>query len=349
MSRIFRTLRRSGFTLIELLVVIAIIAVLVALLLPAVQQAREAARRSQCKNNLKQIGLAMHNYHEQYNCFPISVGWNQITEDMQGAFSDKVMMMPLLDQATAYNQINIRDYPYDSLGWFGNANKAALSARLPVFNCPSQPYTIAGGQSNFTYAISTGIQGVYNGAGFGYNNQKTGLASYQGKGWGGWVSCDDVVNFKNIVDGSSNTVAYAEFVIDGSGTPGKYQVKTWAGDSWTQTPAQMRTACLANYSAANPTANGSGRQPERGASWAWSFVGVGASYNHTMAPNDNSCHGDGGADWLGGGLMAANSMHSGGVQVLMSDGAVRFISTNVNYNTWVALGTRSQSDSPGQY
>lgn len=349
MSIVVKVLRRSGFTLIELLVVIAIIAVLVALLLPAVQQAREAARRSQCKNNLKQIGLAMHNYHEQFNQFPISVGWNQITEDRQGAFSDKVMMLPQLDQAARFNATNMRDYPYDSQGWFGGANQAAQSSRLPVFNCPSNPYAISGGQANFTYAINTGIQGVYNGQGFGYNNQHNGLSSYQGAGWSGWVSCDDRVNFANISDGTSNTVAYAEFVIDGGGTPPKYQVKTWAGDSWTQTPAQMRAACKANYVPATNTNNNSGRNPERGASWAWSFVGVGATYNHTMAPNDVSCHGDGGSDWLGGGLFAAQSIHSGGVNVLMTDGAVRFVSESVNYDTWLAIGSRGQNDKPGDF
>src|SRR5580704_2267113 len=108
MSIVNRVLRRSGFTLIELLVVIAIIAVLVALLLPAVQQAREAARRTQCKNNLKQIGLAMHNYHEIYNCFPISIGWNQFNNannGSQNAWSDKVFMLPFLDRASQYNQM----------------------------------------------------------------------------------------------------------------------------------------------------------------------------------------------------------------------------------------------------
>src|SRR5436305_1274395 len=110
-----------AFTLIELLVVIAIIAVLIALLLPAVQQAREAARRTQCKNNLKQIGLAFHNYHDTFNCFPISIGWNPYTNERQGAFSDKVYMLPYLDRAAEYNQINWNDFPGDTDGWLPTA------------------------------------------------------------------------------------------------------------------------------------------------------------------------------------------------------------------------------------
>ncbi|MFM7868823.1 MAG: type II secretion system protein, partial [Planctomycetaceae bacterium] len=97
--------RVRGFTLIELLVVIAIIAILVALLLPAVQQAREAARRTSCKNNLKQIGIAMHNYHDVHNQFPPSVGWNPgpaYRDDIRGAFSDKVYMLPMLERANEY-------------------------------------------------------------------------------------------------------------------------------------------------------------------------------------------------------------------------------------------------------
>lgn len=333
--------RRSAFTLIELLVVIAIIAVLVALLLPAVQQAREAARRSQCKNNLKQIGLAMHNYHDVYNMFPIMVGWSPITEDQKTAFSDKVMFLPMIDQAPNYNLTNWNNFPYDSLGWFGNSN-IQQSVRLPVFNCPSQPYTISGGQANFTYAINCGVIGVYNGQTTTSNTQRTGLSSNQGKGWSGWVACDDTVSMGKITDGSSNTCMYAEFVIDGGGTPAKWQVHTWAGDSWTNSPAQIRAACLAQSGL-------SGRQPERGASWAWAFVGVGSTYTHTMAPNDQSCHGDAGCDWCNYGLMAAGSMHTGGAQVCMADGSVRFVNQSLNYATWLALGTRASGDVVGAF
>jgi prepilin-type N-terminal cleavage/methylation domain-containing protein len=341
MPTIVRILRRSGFTLIELLVVIAIIAVLVALLLPAVQQAREAARRSQCKNNLKQIGIAMHNYHEQYNQLPPSMGWSTYTCNEQGTFSDKVMMMPMLDQQSAYNQINFKNFPYESMGWYGNSNVGTLSARLPVFNCPSQPYKIAGGQANFTYAINSGISGVYNGKTLGVPGYRNGASSYMGILPGACsvtsADYDRPTTMASFTDGTSNSAMYSEFVIDGQGNAPKYQVKTWAGNVWTDSPASIRAQCKAQGS-------NSGRQPERGASWACSFVGEGATYTHTMAPNDNSCHGDGGHDWTGDGVMAAQSFHTGGVHVLLADGAVRFVNDSLNYNTWLAIGSRDGSE-----
>lgn len=355
MAAIRRLMRRSGFTLIELLVVIAIIAILIALLLPAVQQAREAARRTQCRNNLKQIGLAMHNYHDTYQQFPISVGWNQKTNDRQGAYSDKVFMLPYLDHAAEFNQINFNDasgstsgpyggYPYDSLGWFGNSNIATQSKRLPVFNCPSQTYDISGGNANFTYAINLGTLGspvpsTWGDWG-GTQEQGNGISSFVGTGGN-----DARVSIAKVTDGTSNTAAYSEFIIDGTNTPPKFQVHTWAGDAFGNTPAQIRQACNNNYNPASPTANKSGRQPERGASWAWSFVGVGSTYTHTMSPNDIACHGLGwGDDWEGDGLMSASSQHTGGVHVLLADGAVRFVNSNVDYQTWTALGTRGKGD-----
>ncbi|WP_437229216.1 DUF1559 domain-containing protein [Planctomicrobium sp. SH661] len=131
-----RNARRSGFTLIELLVVIAIIAVLIALLLPAVQQAREAARRSQCKNNLKQIGLALHNYHDTMNCFP--PGWIGVTAgvpDFEGGngFSWGTYILPYIDQAPLYAQFN---FNYDMNA---TQNVDHLRRTLTVFQCPSDP------------------------------------------------------------------------------------------------------------------------------------------------------------------------------------------------------------------
>ena len=314
---------RDAFTLIELLVVIAIIAVLIALLLPAVQQAREAARRTQCKNNLKQIGLAMHNYHDVYLQFPISIGWNPAGE-RQGAFSDKVFMLPYLDRAAEYQLTNFNDFPWDSNGWFGNANIKAQSKKLPVFNCPTQPYSTGGGQANFTYAINMGTAGVNGQYGEGSHN---GLASY----CGGGAPSDAPVKMGSMSDGTSYTGAYSEFIIDGADTPQNQQVYSWAAAG--ATDAVTRSNCIAQ------TGLG-GRAGMRGASWAWSFVGVGSVYSHTMAPNDKACHSWQG-DWEGSTLMSASSAHTGGVHLLMADGTVKFVSSNVDHAIWVGAGTRN--------
>jgi len=130
------TLGRSGFTLIELLVVIAIIAVLIALLLPAVQQAREAARRSQCKNNLKQIGLALHNYHDTMNCLPpgwIGVTTGQPSPSGANGFSWGTFILPYVDQAPLFSKMSFGNSMSDA------ANLDLLKYKLPVYQCPSDP------------------------------------------------------------------------------------------------------------------------------------------------------------------------------------------------------------------
>ena len=193
--------RRSAFTLIELLVVIAIIAILIALLLPAVQQAREAARRTQCKNNLKQIGLAMHNYHDVYAQFPINGGWDR-------PYSDKVGMLPFLERGNEFRSINYQQWPFSS--WSGD-NRAAFSGRLPVFNCPSNAQPNANGPAaNFTYAINMGVMNYSNNGvtrTSGWQTNHNGIASCTGLAG----ESDPPVTFANIPDGSSNTAAYAEF------------------------------------------------------------------------------------------------------------------------------------------
>src|SRR5262249_6699496 len=132
--------RKTGFTLIELLVVIAIIAVLVALLLPAVQQAREAARRSQCKNNLKQLGLALHNYHEQYKVFCNSRGGPNDGSGRQGDESGMVQLLPFIDQAPLYQQI---PSTVPNVCW--DTGFAPWRAQIGVFLCPSAPVPIPQG------------------------------------------------------------------------------------------------------------------------------------------------------------------------------------------------------------
>ena len=335
--------RRAAFTLVELLVVIAIIGILVALLLPAVQAAREAARRMQCTNNLKQIVLSMHNYHDTYKTFPISVGWHQ-QQGRRENFSDKVMILPFVEQQPAFDKTNWRAHPWDSQGWHGNDNILTESTRLPVFNCPSNHNTIASGRANFTYAINMGTshsaphningplagEGRHNGVGAYF------IADFNNK----YRSTSDaVVTFGSILDGTSNTAAYSEFVIQTDKNIAndkrlhKAQVYNWAGGSST---AEVRQNCLAQMGF-------SGRRM-RGASWAWSFIGNGGAYSHVMMPNEKSCHSYQG-DWVGSNLMAAGSNHPGGANVGVADGSVRFMTNTVDPLVWWGMGTRDGGES----
>lgn len=344
---------RPAFTLIELLVVIAIIAILIALLLPAVQQAREAARRSQCKNNLKQIGLAMHNYHDVHNMFPISVGWNHRLEGTGpdsriGAFSDKVYLLPYLERANEFNLVNTNQRPWAINGWLGSDNIAALSGTLPVFNCPSNPEPAGNKQSSFTYAINNGvIWGRASSRGLEIGGSKpNGLASYTGGLWD--IENSLTVSFASITDGSSNTAAYSEFLPVLAKHKGKSDRKTtqvhgWVGNNQ-MTPQQLRDACLA---ATNIEVD---RAPLRGASWAWSWIGNGSAYAHTMNPNEKPCLDyEGTGDWFGDTLYGASSQHTGGVQVCLADGSVRFISENIDHNLWMGIGTRNGDEVLGEF
>lgn len=355
-----RRLVRVGFTLIELLVVIAIIAILIALLLPAVQQAREAARRSQCKNNLKQIGIAQHNYHETYGMFPISMGWAFTPDERKGNFSDKVAMLPFLDRSAEFELRNEQLRPYEQTGWHGSDNILAFGGTLPVFNCPTAPVRHADGRHNqgtHSYAVNMGVmryqgsgrQGSHNGIGYYAGN-----LTYDPANW----PSDPPVRFRDITDGTSNTAAYSEFV-NSPGAAGtgnstnplirKYQTYAWGAN--VPTHSELRDSCLANAAAGNlGQMDDTWRQSVKGSAWAWSFVGTGNAYSHNMLPNEPSCHHfDGGHDWGGDTLMSASSAHSGGVQVLMGDGRVEFVSENIDKNVWWGLGTRNGGETIGDF
>jgi prepilin-type N-terminal cleavage/methylation domain-containing protein len=235
---------RRGFTLIELLVVIAIIAILISLLLPAVQQAREAARRTQCRNNLKQIALAMHNYHDVYNQFPPGFLFQnpKMSKNANGAFvrGDRsnrspgwawsTSILPMLDQAPAYNQIL-----FDGRGMWEPPNDAVIKNVFAVMNCPSSPKPThfrigqAGDQiifnnpgmaaTNYTGCAGSFVQAAYYDANPGRRN--------------GILIEDAKINFRDIVDGSSNTILAGESIYFGNGsnrgTGNFYWDPTWYG------------------------------------------------------------------------------------------------------------------------
>lgn len=322
---------RHGFTLIELLVVIAIITILIALLLPAVQQAREAARRSQCKNNLKQIGLAMHNYESTYRTLP---GINSAIT--QSAFSPQSKILPFCDQANLQNLIDF-NVPL-SLGSGGSqyinpVQQAAAQTVVPFFLCPSDPvgtlvYEDDGFWAPVSYMVNAGTGETTSGGVKQYKlqNPNDGLFWYTSS-----------TKLAHITDGLSNTLLTAEASIgDGltSSTPPvgseiKRKMISVGGAS------QVSDSLCLGYSA---YAGKRGRQWIRG-------NGMNSTFNTHYQPNQTvvDCVSN------GMGFVKAGSWHTGGAQVGLCDGSVRFISENINHELWLALSTRSGGEVIGEF
>ena len=301
--------RSRGFTLIELLVVIAIIAVLIALLLPAVQQAREAARRSQCKNNLKQLGLALHNYHDTHRVFPPGMLGRCTTPDLNA--NGLVMLLPYIDQSPLYNLCkfngsfsNVEGSGYES-GLVGtpagdpatNGNLAVVTTKLAVFTCPTDSGKLEITSSAYRPSSSVGTGGAMTNYDFvttssagNYNSCSnwSGAASASRAAFGDNSNC----SLRDITDGSSNSALMCEMtrnVYNGNGNAWGYRghvmvgvwlasnpINTWLV-SWTTPPINVY-----------------------GQSTSWAYGG---------------------------------SLHTGGLHIVMGDGAVRFISENISSTT----------------
>jgi len=298
--------KKRGFTLIELLVVIAIIAILIALLLPAVQQAREAARRSQCKNNLKQMGLATHNYHDAHNVFPISHG------DTGNSFGWRALVLPYIDQAPLYNKIDFEGNIVDA------GNLVVAQTYVPVYRCPSDPTpnNVSGGNqvwSNWCYPATcpaasrnniavTTYKGV-DGRGYdltaatsplphGMFDRRMGLRV--SGGGGSVVTPNRTIRMRDVIDGTSNVL----FV--GENSPGFHAWSSWA--AW---HSPMTTAFPINH-------------PFK----VWGSA---------QARISSGAHG-----WTDG--FAFSSYHVGGAHFLMVDGSVHFLSENMDFLTYQQLG-----------
>jgi len=308
--------KRRGFTLIELLVVIAIIAILIALLLPAVQQAREAARRTQCRNNLKQIGLAMHNYHDAFLVFP--PGWIRVGPAAKSSdLAWSTYLLPYIDQAPLYNAIGTDTSATDpaaatptsvsfgfnwrdgATGFNGNASSCGVddaATILEAYICPSDPM---GGVNT---KLTVNVQG----------NVTAGTRVTIPVGKSNYVACRTAKTFqqntrrriRDFIDGTSNTILVGERTT--KNIPGK---ANFVGGIW---------------------------------------IGIRNSADDFLSHTTWGINGIAGAGF-GSSNRGFSSVHVGGAQFLFGDGRVKFLSENIDRKTFQALGTFAGGEVPGQY
>ncbi|TWT82842.1 hypothetical protein CA13_43050 [Planctomycetes bacterium CA13] len=397
--------KRSAFTLVELLVVIAIIGVLVGLLLPAVQAAREAARRMSCSNNVKQIGLGMHNYHSAYNQLPLQRGGtarmygnndpqSRVPTTINGEFggnnlhnlSALVPLTPFVEQQAIWEQISNRfaatdppsavgTYYFSAMGpnpdinltQQGNYRYDPWMTDVPTFRCPSDPGNGLPGQGRTNYGVCIGdALGLQNDGGINQNGTDNPTRLPRAK-----TSCRgvffprNVTRFRDILDGLSNSIMAGELNTDlGDSDITTQAVNGSSGGSIINDPSR----CYNNVDSLRPRFWASGApfsgstQTQRGLKWASGYA-MHTGITTILPPNSPVCtHGSG--IWRETGA-APSSRHQGGAHVLMSDGAVKFITDSIEagnskagniwwggngarapgrqspYGLWGALGTRA--------
>jgi prepilin-type N-terminal cleavage/methylation domain-containing protein/prepilin-type processing-associated H-X9-DG protein len=335
-------MRRHGFTLIELLVVIAIIAVLISLLLPAVQSAREAARRAQCTNNLKQIGLALANYETAFQVYPFARGGYYANAPWYGRWSAHAMLLSHLEQGPVYNAINFAlppATPDQGVNMMGDvilpalavhANLTAVSARIESFVCPSD-VTLNEWPGRNSYVVNQG----------GWMYDPTRNAESVGA-----FADRSAVRVSAISDGLSQT-AFASERLLGAG-PLRKDLSGW----YMYMRPPMPTSLDETYATCQMI--GPGKTiwyNQTGSAWASGEM-ANTAYNHVATPNDRSCaimdNAQMMAPWSGDAAhlpwymqVPPSSGHPGGVNVLAGDGSVRFVKETVSLRAWRSLGSRA--------
>jgi prepilin-type N-terminal cleavage/methylation domain-containing protein/prepilin-type processing-associated H-X9-DG protein len=315
-----KTAFRRGFTLIELLVVIAIIAVLIALLLPAVQAAREAARRAQCVNNLKQVGIGLHNYHSSANCIPWGqgpLGWND--------WGPHAFLLPGMEQMPLYNSINFTNGMADP---GRKENTTVFRTTLAFYLCPSDSVRLTNVESHTNYVGNAG--------------SRPDCFFLKGTPDGMFDSVPEArpVTFAQVIDGLSNTATFGERIM-GIGNGTNNNIRDSGNPSSTildlakQTPNDSAQAYYIACKALNVRTAAMAGGFANGKYWHTGHLNTGR-YNHIMTPNTQSCNYSGDN---GGGALTTSSRHPGGVNSLFGDGAVRFVKNSVSNKVWWAVGT----------
>lgn len=353
--------RRRGFTLIELLVVIAIIAILIALLLPAVQQAREAARRTQCRNNMKQLGLAFHNYHDVYGIYPLAYCWrigtqlglvlgdspNSPDEDFN-LHGYTEFILPYMDQLNVYNRINFQAAAFSPVNMsiippLSNPvynqtynNQAVTSEIIPAFLCPSAPRTANKGTFNYGASLGLPVPLLVNGAFIdyapmggvrsGFNNLVISPAAGGPEAErAGLMQNDSALSVTKVTDGSSNTIALGELA--GRNT-------LWRKGKKIQDHSASSTSMTG-------TSGGQWNELDHWENWNAGTGYDGVQLGTGGGPCIVNCSNESGCGMY--------SFHTGTVTVLMGDGAARSLGDNTSAVTIGRLITAQGGTLPGEF
>jgi prepilin-type N-terminal cleavage/methylation domain-containing protein/prepilin-type processing-associated H-X9-DG protein len=358
--------RRSparGFTLIELLVVIAIIAVLIALLLPAVQAAREAARRAQCVNNLKQLGLSVHNYLSATQAFPLGciypegsngTGLNGSKGNGGNGWSIgwPIHILPFIEQQSLYNAWNFSFSYIDPNGSTATINTTVGYTQIAALLCPSDNVKVraASPWGMTSYVGNWGGPGTY--------------VTFSGliidNPWGDTTNAPttSTIGVEAVLDGTSNTAMFSERLVGLAGSPAVYpgngnaSLRGMFPVSTAVTLNQRNSAAIMPLISACqslPATTASGNSSTNGSYWVisypWNYVSC--RYNHVGAPNTMSCYASNSYGGVWGSAqdsLPPTSNHSGGVNMCMGDGSVKFIKNSVALPTFWALGTRDAGE-----
>jgi prepilin-type N-terminal cleavage/methylation domain-containing protein/prepilin-type processing-associated H-X9-DG protein len=373
MGSSLRTDARRGFTLIELLVVIAIIGVLIALLLPAVQSAREAARRAQCTNNLKQLGLGLANYESAHGCYPASYGSAASPVDnwgTWGSWSPQSMLLPFVEATNIYNACNFQGVSHGDQGHTDVMQRTAITTKIASFVCPSNPPPPGTyyGQKRTGISYFASVGGSFHWHGNTGPSSPNGIFMFGGA-FNSWEKAPDVIRVSSVLDGTSNTIAFGEWRL-GDFNETKLSIQDVVNlrqmpqrpsaippEGWGDARMNMPLGGPWLLSWLQDCAGFAPQSTQGSEPWRTNMSYLGQAWNQGMFgwtlgntllapnspyPNCRMCGWDG--DWDCPGRYGMSSYHPGGGNIAFADGSVRFLKQSTQPQVVWSLGSRDQGE-----